>query len=87
VGIPLARTINEGNHRVWKQPADADGLWERALADPAGYADFAIGFEGDDVWKAAKAKHLTALVEIHTSGQPAAVIFAGRTPDSSHGQR
>ena len=33
-GIPLRRTINEGNHRVWKQPSDPEGLWERALADP-----------------------------------------------------
>jgi len=28
-GIPLRRTINEGNHRVWKYPLDPDGLWER----------------------------------------------------------
>jgi hypothetical protein len=26
-GIPLASTINEGNHRVWKQPSDPDGQW------------------------------------------------------------
>jgi len=45
-GIPLRRTINEGNHRVWKYPLDPDGLWERALADPASYADYAIGFGG-----------------------------------------
>jgi hypothetical protein len=77
-GIPLKRTINEGNHRVWKRPDDPQGLWERALADPAGYANYAIGFEGDPVWKAAMAGHLKALVEIHTTGQPAAVIFQGR---------
>ncbi len=33
-GVPLRRVINEGNHRTWKQPADLDGLWERALANP-----------------------------------------------------
>jgi hypothetical protein len=79
-GVPLRRVINEGNHRVWKQPVDPEGLWERALADPAAYADYAVGFEGDPVWKAAKDQHLTALVEIHTTGQPPAVIFQGRVP-------
>lgn len=34
-GFPLKHTINEGNHRVWMQPRDEEGLWERALADPA----------------------------------------------------
>ena len=79
-GIPLKRVINEGNHRVWKQPLDPEGLWERALADPAGYADYAVGFDGDPVWKAAKDRHLKALVEIHTTGQPRAIIFQGRLP-------
>ena len=78
-GVPLRRVINEGNHRVWKQPVDPEGLWERALANPAAYADYVVGFEGDEVWSAAKEGHLPALVEIHTTGQPAAVIFQGRT--------
>jgi hypothetical protein len=78
VGIPLQRAINEGNHRVWKEPYDPEGLWERALANPEQYADYAIGFEGDPVWKAAEARHLKALVEIHTTGQPAALIFQAR---------
>jgi len=77
-GIPLRRVINEGNHRVWKQPRDSEGLWERALADPSDYADYAVGFEGDPVWTAAKNHGLKALVEIHTTGQPRAVIFQGR---------
>jgi hypothetical protein len=81
-GIPLARTINEGNHRVWKQPTDPDGLWERALADPAKYADFAIAFEGDPVWTSARDHHLKALVEIHSSGQSPALIFETRTDSS-----
>ena len=77
-GISLQRTINEGNHRVWKRPADPQGLWERALADPAKYVDYAIGFQGDPVWTSARDHHLTALVEIHTTGQPRAVIYQGR---------
>jgi hypothetical protein len=78
VGIPLEKTINEGNHRVWKQPSDPEGLWDRALADPVAYADYAVGFQGDPVWTAARDQHLTALVEFHATGQPAAVIFQGR---------
>ncbi len=77
-GIPLRRVINEGNHRVWKQPLDPEGMWERALADPAQYADYLVGFDGDPVWSAAENHHLTALVEIHTTGQPRAAIFQGR---------
>jgi hypothetical protein len=82
-GIPLKRDIYEGNHRVWNQPSDPDGLWERALADPAAYADYIIGFDGDPVWKSAQAHRLTAIVEIHTTGQPRAVVFQGRTPATS----
>jgi hypothetical protein len=78
-GVPLRRVINEGNHRPWRQPLDPEGLWEHALASPKNYADYIIGFDGDPVWKAAKAANLTALVEIHTTGQPAAAIFQGRT--------
>jgi hypothetical protein len=77
-GIPLRRTINEGNHRVWKYPADPEGLWERALADPASHADYVVGFEGDPVWTAARDHHLPALVELHTTGQSPAAIFQGR---------
>jgi hypothetical protein len=77
-GIPLRHVINEGNHRVWMQPSDPDGLWERALANPAGYADFAIGFEGDPVWQSAKAKNLPELVEIHVAGQARAIVYRAR---------
>jgi hypothetical protein len=78
-GVPLRRVINEGNHRVWRQPADPEGLWERALKNPRGYADYIVGFEGDPVWTAATAEKLPALVEIHATGQPRAAIFQGRT--------
>jgi hypothetical protein len=77
-GIPLRRVINEGNHRTWKQPTDADGLWERALADPAHYSDFVLAFEGDPVWLAVQSHPLPALVEIHVTGQSRAVLYRAR---------
>jgi hypothetical protein len=77
-GIPLRHVINEGNHRVWMQPSDPDGLWERALGNPAGYADFAIGFEGDPVWQAARSKNLPELVELHVAGQARAIVYRAR---------
>jgi hypothetical protein len=77
-GIPLKRVINEGNHRVWKQPTDPDGLWERALADPARYADYVVAFEGDSVWQAVQPRHLQALVEIHVTGQARAILYRAR---------
>ena len=77
-GVPLRRTINEGNHRVWKQPSDPEGLWERALANPAQYADYVVSFEGDPVWEAVRGQHLRELVEIHVSGQPRAILYRGR---------
>jgi hypothetical protein len=77
-GIPLSHVINEGNHRVWKQPADPEGLWERALANPAKYADYVVAFEGNPVAQAIRHDHLKALVEIHVMGQPRAVIYSTR---------
>ena len=77
-GIPLRHVINEGNHRVWKQPSDSDGLWERALADPAQFADYVIAFEGDPVWQAVQERHLRELVEIHTAGQARAILYRAR---------
>ncbi len=81
-GIPLRRVINEGNHRTWKQPADLDGLWERALADPAKYADFVVAFEGDAVSTAVQkdvhTQDLVPLAVIHASGEPKATIYRTR---------
>lgn len=77
-GIPLQRTINEGNHRVWKQPADPEGLWERALANPPQYADYILAFEDDPVWQAVHNLHLPELVEIHVTGQARAVLYRAR---------
>ena len=77
-GIPLKQVINEGNHRVWKQPLDPDGLWERALANPAQYSDFVLAFEGDPVWQAVHEKHLVELVELHVTGQARAILYRAR---------
>ena len=77
-GIPLARTINEGNHRAWMRPSDPEGLWERALADPGKYADFAVAFEGDPVWKAVHERGLPVLTIIAVNGQTRATIYQTR---------
>ena len=77
-GIPLKRVINEGNHRVWKQPFDPDGLWERALANPEQFADYVVAFEGDAVWQAVQGRQLKELVEIKVTGQPRAVLYRSR---------
>lgn len=77
-GIPLSHTINEGNHRVWKQPTDPEGLWERALGDPPKYADYILAFEGDPVWQAVHDLHLQEMVEIHVTGQARAVLYRAR---------
>jgi hypothetical protein len=75
-GIPLRRTINEGNHRPWIKPADPEGLWEHALAQPAQYADFVIAFEGDAVDRGVNKKDLESLFVIHVTGQPRATIYS-----------
>ena len=77
-GIPLKRVINEGNHRVWKQPFDPDGLWERALANPAEFADYVVAFEGDTVWQAVQGRQLQELVEVKVTEQPRAVLYRAR---------
>jgi hypothetical protein len=74
-GIPLRRTINEGNHRPWARPADPEGLWERALADPHQFADYVIAIAGDPVAAAVETRNLTSMVVIHTEGQPPATIY------------
>jgi hypothetical protein len=74
-GIPLRRTINEGNHRPWRTPIDQEGLWERALANPSQYVDFVIAMDGDPVALGVQKQTLTSLVVIRTTGQPAATIY------------
>jgi hypothetical protein len=77
-GIPLRRSINEGNHRVWKQPTDPDGLWERALADPGPHADFVVASEGDSVWQAVHARNLPVVARIEVAGQRPVTIYRTR---------
>ena len=77
-GVPLRQVINEGNHRPWKKPADQQGLWERALADPARHVDFVIAYAGDAVDQTVKKRDLALATEIHTTGQPPARIYAAR---------
>jgi hypothetical protein len=74
-GIPLARVINEGNHRTWKQPTDPEGLWERALANPSSLADYAIGIDDDPVSVSARTHGLKSVAIIETTGQPPATIY------------
>jgi hypothetical protein len=83
-GIPLRRTINEGNHRTWKQPVDTEGLWERALANPAQFADYVIAFDGDPVALGVQKQSLSSIVVIGTSGQPPATIYWTHTQPGNH---
>ena len=60
------------------RPADPEGLWERALANPAELADYALAFEGDEVWRAVQGRNFKELVEIRVTGQPRAVLYRVR---------
>ena len=75
-GISLSHVINEGNHRPWERPSDPEGLWERALADPAKYADFVISFDSDAVAKSINKGELASFLVIHVTGQPPATIYS-----------
>jgi hypothetical protein len=77
-GVPLRRVINEGNHRVWMQPSDPQGLWEQALANPQKFADYVLAFEGDAVWQSVHDRHFPELVEIKVTGQPRAILYRAR---------
>jgi hypothetical protein len=75
-GIPLSHVINEGNHRPWKRPTDPEGLWERALADPAKYADFVIAFDSDPVARSVNHNELASFLVIDVTGQPQTTLFS-----------
>ena len=80
VAIPLSRTINEGNHRPWKKPTDAQGLWERALAEPQRYVDYVVAMDGDPVAAGVQKRDLSSMVVIRTAGQPAATLYWTHRP-------
>ena len=82
-GIPLRRTINEGDHRPWKRPSDPEGLWERALADPRKYADYVIAIGDDLVASQVQRRDLTSMVVVHTVGQPPATIYWTHRPSGN----
>ena len=74
-GISLSRVINEGNHRPWVLPSDPEGLWERALAHPASYADYVIAFDSDQVATKVNRNELVSLEIVRVSGQAQATIY------------
>jgi hypothetical protein len=74
-GIPLRRVVNEGNHRTWKHPTDPDGLWERALENPARFADFVVAMDGDSVSRQVNRRELRSILVVHGFGQPTATIY------------
>jgi len=78
LGIPLRHVVNPENHRPWKRPADPEGIWERALANPGRYADYVITFQGDLADRGVNKTNLTLLTEIHAMGRPPARIYATR---------
>jgi hypothetical protein len=80
LGIPLRRVVNSEDHRPWIRPADPEGLWERALADPGRYVNYVIAFEGDSVDRAVNRTNLTLVAVIHSWGQPPARIYATKHP-------
>jgi len=66
-GIPLRRTINEGNLYIW----------DAALAQPATTVDYVIATDGDPVANAVRnyPKGLTAVASVEVPGQPRTVIY------------
>jgi hypothetical protein len=66
-GIPLRRTINEGNLYIWNA----------ALAQPATTVDYVIATDGDPVANAVRnyPNGLTAVASVEVPGQPRTVIY------------
>ena len=81
-GISLSRVINEGNRRPWKGAYDPEGLWERALKDPAAYVNYVVAFDSDLVGSSVNKNDLATLAIIRVTGQSQATIY--RTFKSNH---
>jgi len=69
-GMPLRRVTTENNYH----------LWQNALNDPAGSADFIVAMSGDPVWQATqqRSRQLDAIGKVSVYGQPAAVIYKSK---------
>jgi hypothetical protein len=77
--IELRRVVHEGNHRTWKRPADPEGLWEKALANPGGHVGYVISFDGDDVDRLVNRDRLTLKWVVNTPGQATARVWEARS--------
>ena len=77
-GVALKRVINENDQRLWRHPADPEGLWQSALQNPTQYVDYAVGFAGDPVQATAEAHRLPAIFSVEVAGQPRATIYRAR---------
>lgn len=66
IGMPLKRTINDGDYE----------RWQAALKDPSA-ADFVVAFDGGPVAKAVREhpEHLASMFVICSTGQPCARIY------------
>ena len=66
-GVALRRVVTENNYH----------LWQNALKDPAGAADFVVAMHGDPVWQATQqhSQKLQRVADISVSGQPVAVVY------------
>ena len=67
IGFPLRQTVNEGDYK----------LWDAALINPAGAADFLVAIDGDPVMDAIHRhpQNLQLLFLICSTGQPCARIY------------
>lgn len=71
-GIPLRRVVNESNYPIW----------QLALEDPAGHADYVVAMDGGPVAKSARqhSERLQATVVITSLGQPRTTIYKSLAP-------
>ena len=67
IAMPLRRTINEGNYR----------LWEAALADPARYAEYAVATDDDPIAKIMRqhAGEFQPIARVEHEGQRPAMVY------------
>lgn len=67
IGMPMKRTLNEGNRKAWKM----------ALPDPAAAADYVVATDGDPVAIAVREhpQDLQKVAEVESEGQNPATIY------------